>query len=378
MHKHVKVMAKTELIKRVLSLLIISTFLSLIGYAKKEVPTKFIITASSDELKSTVFTPHMEKEIVEDTNLIYCSTFQLAWNELRDSILIDSLPDAPEVLKMLDKRLSTKEDISEDDYLVMTGYESKGIIEKIKRQLKRKFGYKSALLYTEEIYGVVAYAFLFKSLMFKEEFEGLRPTYFYSNEEPTKVKCFGIKKISLSKEKHKLLRKQVSILDYKNDNDFIISLSSTSPDDEIILAKISPEKTLLETIESIEGRIKSAHPTLLKKDEILKIPKLDFDITHSYDEITSYLSRLARGPAKAIQNICFRLNKKGAILKSEALIRYKGRKHVPKRPRMFIFNEPFLIYLKEKTGKYPYFAMWVDNPELLLKANRGEIEQDKK
>jgi len=32
-----------------------------------------------------------------------------------------------------------------------------------------------------------------------------------------------------------------------------------------------------------------------------------------------------------------------------------------------IFDKPFLFCLKEKNGKYPYFAMWVDNAELMLK-----------
>ena len=61
--------------------------------------------------------------------------------------------------------------------------------------------------------------------------------------------------------------------------------------------------------------------------------------------------------------IRFKLNEKGSILKSEARLKDK----LGRRPLAIIFNKPFLIYLKQKDAQYPYFAMWVDNSELLMK-----------
>lgn len=62
----------------------------------------------------------------------------------------------------------------------------------------------------------------------------------------------------------------------------------------------------------------------------------------------------------ARQDIRFRLSEKGAILMSGAEITEEGGGEA-------VFDEPFLLYLKEKQAKYPYLAMWVAHPEILLK-----------
>ena len=62
----------------------------------------------------------------------------------------------------------------------------------------------------------------------------------------------------------------------------------------------------------------------------------------------------------AAQTIRFQLNENGATLRSEARLEGKGR------PMPAIFNKPFLIMLQRKDAKQPYFALWVDNVELLM------------
>ena len=37
-------------------------------------------------------------------------------------------------------------------------------------------------------------------------------------------------------------------------------------------------------------------------------------------------------------------------------------------PKDLIFDKPFLIMLQNQDAKAPYFAAWVDNAEILLKA----------
>jgi hypothetical protein len=64
---------------------------------------------------------------------------------------------------------------------------------------------------------------------------------------------------------------------------------------------------------------------------------------------------------RAAQDIMFKLNEKGAMVKSTSNMIAAAI------PKQLIFNRPFLIYLKKKNGKWPYFAMWVDNAELMEK-----------
>ncbi len=330
-----------------------------------------------ESYKRTIITPHMEANIKEGKNLLYCSTFQLAWNELKEDIIKEDilLQNEPPMVKMLNKGLSTKEDISEKNYVAMVGFEKDGIIEKINKALKERFKDEAPLvnehMSSDDIF---AYAFLYKNLRFKEEFEDLKdPILFSSNGETAEVKGFGIKKYA--SKVHKDIGKQVSILDYKDDFDFIIRLTSDSPDDEIILAKLNPERTLVKTIEAIQTRIEKSKPEILEKDDVLKIPKFDFDVIRSYRELTNkpFVNKgfTEYFIIKAIQNIRFKLDQKGALLKSDAkIVMTKNGSEA----KYLIFDEPFLIYLKEKNSKYPYLAIWVDNPELLVKKTEGSME----
>jgi hypothetical protein len=40
----------------------------------------------------------------------------------------------------------------------------------------------------------------------------------------------------------------------------------------------------------------------------------------------------------------------------------------PTKPRHFVFDRPFLIYLRERQAEQPYLTVWVESPELLVRA----------
>lgn len=66
------------------------------------------------------------------------------------------------------------------------------------------------------------------------------------------------------------------------------------------------------------------------------------------------------------QTIRFRLDECGAVLKSEAAAATKSAEALDE-PRQFVFDRPFLILLERREAANPYFALWVDNPELLVR-----------
>ncbi len=334
----------------------------------------FLLAAgcTSGEQGQTTVAAHMEEAIKQGENLLFCSTFQLAWNELKYRVVGEHirLTGDPLMAKFLNKRTAIKEDLSEDCHVAMAGFGNEGIVKKIRKALEDKFGDDAP----EGPVGIaddkiLAYAYLCKNLRFDEEFEGLKaPVVFHSKDRNTKVQAFGIEKYSYGK--HKELGKQVEILEYKDDSEFIIRLKSVSPEDEIILAKVKPGDTLLATIEEVLARVEQGRAWPLSKGDTLQVPKFDFDIEHSYSElIDRFLENKGFEKQRlvmAMQCIRFKLDQKGAVLKSEARI----RTDVPEastRPRRFVFDRPFLLYLKEKGAKYPYFAMWVENTELMVK-----------
>lgn len=339
-----------------------------------------IATIKSASLKRTAITPVFNTEITPEHNLIYCATFQLAWNELRDSFPAHRDED-PAIIWELDEKIYTKEYLSEYCYIAMAGrYEN--IVEKINELLRKKFGDEAWPLTQERVLedrvseqALMAYAFLYKNLIFQEMFEDLdEPILFGSPNEGVKVEGFGIKEFTPGEKKHEAFSNQVSIFFYEADYDsgkitreFVIGLKPTLPNEEIVIAQISPRKTLVETYNAVEAIIAKSEPDYLRKYETLQIPKLDFDFEQTFPEIERYLGGLVEGPAKAYQRIKFRLNERGAILKSEAIILLEGMETAD--PRYLVVSEPFLIYLKQKDSPYPYLAMWVGNEELLVKTD---------
>jgi hypothetical protein len=171
-------------------------------------------TVKSDSLKQTFITPVLETQIIPEQNLIYCATFQLAWNELRDSFTMHQAED-PEIIRQLDKRMFIKEYLSEDCYVAMSGT-WKNIAKKVNKLLKEKFGEEAWLLTKERVLenrfsenAFMAYAFLFKNLSFHEMFESLNePILFDAHGENVEVGGFGIKEFMPDKKKHKNLGKR--------------------------------------------------------------------------------------------------------------------------------------------------------------------------
>lgn len=326
------------------------------------------------QVDRTVITPHLQDSIVPGRNVLYCSTFQIAWNTLQDEIIKDTirLEGNPPMARALNKRLSTKNDLSEESYVAMADSLTENFLRRINQALKMKFGNEAPEEVTEKSApnSFLAYAFLYKNLAFAKAFDRLKePIRFIAGTETTNVKGFGIS-INGSDRHRSELWQQVGLVDIRDYDDFIIRLVSKSEKDEIILAKVKPQSTLLETYTAVDQRIKSAGRPLPNTAK-LEIPACNFKVQQHFKELEGKLL-LNKGwenhyVGKAIQWIRFKLDEKGVVLKSEAKLLLYPTGLSP-RSIPLIFDKPFLIYLKQKDGKYPYFAMWVDNSELMTKA----------
>ena len=108
-------------------------------------------------------------------------------------------------------------------------------------------------------------------------------------------------------------------------------------------------------------------------NDILMVPKFNFDLTRRFHEVCGR-GLLVRNPAiakdllivSALQNIRFQVDEKGVRLRSEAHMSL-ACSGPPSPEHIMIFDRPFLLVLKRVGAKAPYFTMWVDNPELLVK-----------
>ena len=357
-----------------------------------------LLVRSADQLQSTVMTPHLRAPIRKGQNVVWCNTFQLVWNECCRLIGEDiHLVGEPAMVSILNKKESTREDLDEDSFIAIAGFVRDGIHGRIDRALLAKFKGRARPRYipskalTPRPQDIVAYAYLFKNLAFATPFEDLADPMDFRG-----VKVAGFGK-DAGKDASRALLRQVGILDYAGPADFVIELATRSADDRVLLARIAPAATLRQTVAAVEQRIARGlrrrvdraaemlgrqptakelqrirgHGGTMGPDDILRVPKFNFDLTRQYAR--DLCGRLiVRNPKiakdlwilSAVQNIRFQMDEKGVRLRSEAHMAIGCSALAPRH--IMIFDGPFLLMLKRRGAEAPYFAMWVDNAELLM------------
>ncbi len=316
------------------------------------------LKVDAKDLKHTIVVPHLEQAIDGDKNVLWCATFQLCW----DKIIEDFAPrlrtlKEPVMVASLNKSLVSRNDHDPDSYVVHSGYMSAGFIKEVEKALDKKFhGCASPdLLYRirREVgdgnWG--AYSYLFKQLPFEHKFNRMREGLQFDGKS---VKCFGIDQYSDGREWK--LAKQIKVWNYGGADDLVVELVTTSNTDRLILAKVKPEGTLLDTIQSVKIKADTEKSESLEPSASLKVPILNFDVFRCYHEL------LETARLYAVQQTRFRLDETGAFLKSEA----GGIGGAMLEPKHLIFDKPFLIMIQRAGADMPYFAFWVANAELLV------------
>ncbi len=334
-----------------------------------------LISADAEDLTSTLVTASLQEPIVEGMNLIWCATFPLAWNEMLDLIGTEvqfaDMAEQPAVVAALNDRLVTGDDLDDESYVAMAGLLQGGIVEEIQQAMAAKFPYVTPYLPVPgnaDPQSIVAYSYLFKNLLFPQPFERLDEPLSFDGQE---ILCFGLSGDSNPSSE---LLGQVSILDYVSDDDFVIELKTRSEADQVILAKVQPQATLEATIQSVLTREPDPWIERFNSSDVLKVPMVKFDVRRSFNELTNHpfpvvgLEYPTYFIETAIQSIRFELNEAGVRLRSEAFGFGIGVVSAPPEPRHLVFDKPFLLMMKLTDADQPYFAMWVDNPELLGKA----------
>jgi len=323
------------------------------------------LKARAKDLERTVVTAHLKERIEPGRNVLWCNTFQLAWNELCRFLGEDvRVQNEPPMAPILNEKLSTRADIDEESYVALAGAVDDGVIGRIERALDEKFKGLASPEFVPDPQkltpsGIVAHAYLFKNLEFAIPFEPLERSGRFRGEH---VRAFGIADHG---RKTKKIGRQVLILDHASGDDFVIELRTKSAGDRLILAKVPPKKTLLETVRHVLARTGGGGRERLVKGDSLVVPKINFDLTRRYTELIGrpLVNRKGHGypVVEAIQRARFRLDERGALLTSEMhLFAFCVVRH------HLVFDRPFLVLMLREGREVPYFALWIDNAELLV------------
>lgn len=338
-----------------------------------------LVAADAEQLQHTEVWPHLDAPITKGTSVLWCGTFQLAWNEACRLVGEDLRFAAPEpaAVAVLNRKAFDKGDLDEACYVAIADYVGNDVHSRIRAELNRKFGKNvDARLVppkslTPRPQDIVSYSYLFQSLEFEVPFERLDDPLVFAGRE---VPAFGIGEEW--KEGREAMYRQVLVWDFQGADDFVIELRVKSPEERVILAKVPPGETLARTIAAVQTRMAAGEASEAMPGDVVEVPKFDFDVTRRYRELEG-LHLTVENPRvaddlrilSAVQNIRFEANEKGVRLRSEAHIAIGcGMPPQPPPGRRMVFDGPFLVMLQHRGAATPYFALWVDNPEILLPA----------
>jgi len=349
-------------------------------YANKEKT----FDGSSDMLDRTVVIPTLDSPASENTNVIWCSTFQISWNQLKNNVIKGpiQLAGAEEFCNRLNNAKQSAADLESNSYYAAAGVAQEGIIDKIKKEMAKKFPSEEVpdLSFSTPL-DLIAYSFLYLEIKFPKPFEQREKEFLFtdSTKKKTDVVSFGVWD---EDNKFDKIREQVEVLYYHrpdpNDrydtkSEFAVDLCTTTEPYQIVLARIPRQQTLSRALMYLEEKISSyrtaeTYDPKLASDDVLIMPEMFWRIKHSYDDIIdkeiihpafkSYRMTLAG------QTIQFKLDRYGVILKSDSRIWIISGIFCP---RYFVFDQPFLLYLKKRDAQHPLYVMWVNNAELLTK-----------
>lgn len=336
------------------------------------------LVASADQLTTTDISAVLAAPIKSGRNVLWCGSFQLAWNEACKLAggALQFQPPVPPLATILNQRDFDSTDLDADSYVATAGYVRDGIVQKIAPLLQQKFhGHAHPHLAQDgsafpSPNDIVAYCYLYQNLVFPKPFERLDDPLPFDGHDTA---CFGM---GSYKPGHEPMAGEVSILDYRGENDFIIELKTQSPGEHLILAKISPGATLADTVGAVQQRIAAGKPVAAEPADLLEIPKMNFDISRNYDELCGVpLLPSAAGMASGLrivsaeQDTRFLMDEKGVQLRSESNLSFGcAAEEMPRPTHLLIFDRPFLVTLTHTGAHLPYFALWIGNADLLVGA----------
>ena len=308
-----------------------------------------------------------------DTNKVWVGTFNLVWNDFMNEYIKGKIEfeDGPSKLAdELNKQSFTVDELSENSYYKKHGEPSYELKNEIENGIKLKFNEQSEVLDKvnwDDPDGYVLYAMLKKEFNFLKPFSNNVGNMNFNNDE-TLVKCFGTDYTNNPEAKD-----SIEVLFYNSKDDFAVKLKTKEKDEVILYKTDGINKSFEDNFKELNEKESNYNEEKKFTDnDVLRVPFIKVHDDINYDELCGRLIKGTNGIFinQALQTIDFDLNESGGSVKSEALI--EAREESVLEPsksgpeRLFIFDSDFILYLKEEGKEKPYFALKVDDLEVLV------------
>ena len=340
-------------LKVLLIVILVGTLLSGVVYAGAVIYNNYIKNNRNHNISMN---PSYQSTIDENTiNNLWVGTLDIAWKELESQLEMDKIDLQDGNLPVVDDLNSstfTKDMLDSNDYSIL--------VERTETQ-----GYKIDTSLNKELNFAIPF----------DNFSDMYEWTFGDSEEI--IKYFGINNAS-SEE----MNKNVEILFFNRENensarsdDFAIKLK-TKEGDEIILYRTNENKNFDEYYKDIQNKASSytGSKEFLEGDE-LRVPFVRVNGMIAHNELYGkFIKDTNMFFTDVIQNVNFNLNDKGCNLSSEVTLVTEVT-GISMEPRFCYFDDQFVIFMKEANSDQPYFALKVDNTDVLEK--KEELDEPK-
>jgi hypothetical protein len=292
-------------------------------------------------------------------NYIWGGAMNLAWSELNEEIIKDKIMlktqnnSVIEIVNAFNNPIFTKNDIDKESYYIKSGYGQK-IVDLINKESREKFPQKSFedLEIKLNDKDIISYAYFFKKIKYETQFS--KKEVNFENEN---VKGFFAE--------NKKQKQNIRILNYTDENNFVIDIKLEDENDEIYLAKGFKQEELKNVLNIINSNVRKEE---MREIDYFEMPEIHLNYEREYKElIKKFLENEGFEDyfiAQMYEKIKFDMDNVGVRVENEAVIS-KSLGINPELSKELILNKPFFIVMKRKNSKNPYFILYVKNTDFM-------------
>ncbi|HEV8061245.1 MAG TPA: hypothetical protein VGP68_15300 [Gemmataceae bacterium] len=351
-------------------------------------PPALSFDGDSSNLHELAIVPTLDTPMPPGKSVLWCSSLQIAWNQLKQDIVKEPIriEGAEAIADRLNRAEQSLSDISADSVYAVAGLVRDGINGKIRSEMHIRFPGTPVPELDEDPLAITAFAHLSAGVKYTHPFQ-VNPNsldFTDTRGQKTSVASFGIPVAKKQDQQEAWGQVRILYASYfgKETREFALDLSIESQPNQIVLALMKPEATLADTLSDLQGKMAKYQTEIeatgnrkedkLGFDETLLVPLMHWRTRHQFRELIGakrlLLNECCRSQYlnNAYQDVEFLLDAEGAGATSSAISSTKSSMERARIPTDFKFDRPFLIYLKKRDAKHPFFVMWVNDAELLL------------
>lgn len=306
-----------------------------------------------------------------EDNYVWGGAMNLAWNELNENIVGEAVQldtsdaEALAITAKLNDPVFSKKDMDVASYYIKSGYGQK-TVSAINSECRAKFPRKSIPDLKIELgeKDIISYAYFLKEITYQKVFSKQNISFM---DEP--VQGFRV-----SGESYQ----NIYILDYQNEDKFLIGIKLEDAADQIFLGKGYPMDKPDDVVKDLRAKApaqklldNSLGETMNSKD-LFHAPMLHLSHERAYEEMIGKALKNKKFTAYMIsvmqEIIKFDMDEKGARVENEAFIgmvtSFNPNANVYK-PKKMILDKPYWVMMKRFDSSSPYFILGVQNSRLM-------------